>query len=248
MECNLSVLWAECILLFLHFHFLSLFKFTNMNLRFFHVVDHIQCCVLPHDMNIVYFFPLFLWWVLGGSWFWADHSDTTADTHSVWMDPLVCVFESPRVHSLGWVGCHSQLLRESSLGVQILHTFWSDFCNSWFIPLSFEMTLFLLPITPRNFPRNTSDDVPFLLSIFSMDSLGLGQHLNSLTMVVRAYCGETSAQLSKLQLCHLSIATPLVTHTAVPAAAEMQHVLVRYLTHNFLLIKSSMRTFLYPQP
>lgn len=63
------------------------------------------------------------------------------------------------------------------------------------------MTSFLLLYTPRNFPRNRSDDVPLLLSIFSMSPLGL-RPLSPLAMVVRAYCCQTYAHLSRLQFCY----------------------------------------------
>lgn len=91
--------------------------------------------------------------------------------------------KSPRVYSLGWGGCWSQYPSPSLPGVEVWQEFWRDFCNSWLIPL-FPMTSFLLLYTPRNFPRNRADDVPLLLSIFSMAPLGLGL-LNPLAMVVR---------------------------------------------------------------
>lgn len=60
---------------------------------------------------------------------------------------------------------------------------WKWLCHTY-RPLFFQMTSFLLPFIPRNLSGSRSDDVPLLCSISSMAPLGLGQHLNSLTMAL----------------------------------------------------------------
>ena len=80
--------------------------------------------------------------------------------------PLVCMPEGPRVSSLGWCECESQLL--SSPLTWSVSTTW---IRKWFwiadrFLFFFQMTSFLFPFIPRNFSRRRSIDVLFLLSIF----------------------------------------------------------------------------------